>query len=592
MITTPSPPPLELEAASNPHTTRERRAIYLLLLVAVNLALFLPSMSGDFLWDDKYFISENPNIQGVGFLRSFLFSPFGGFSGTDENSVRQDRNMLFYRPLVSLSYWLDFRAWGLNPAAFHLTNILIHAINVMAFFFILIALSLSPRSAFLGAFLFSVYPLHFENVSWISGRTDLLAFLFAALSILFFIRHLKTPSRLNLPVSGAAYFLGLLCKENVVLLPLVFLFFLYKKEGKGGPPAHLLFRLWPYALALLSWFMLRWNALGSASIGYSGRGARDFLAAIGFYSWRMIFPFRLSLTVDSQPVMQSPVFGVLGAVLVAGFALSLWQASRTSLLRGWPFWSFLGYGLFLLPSVLVIFSPSALSLMAWRFLYLPSAVLIGALAYLLADRLKLKALGAGVIVLLAALYAAEIYPKNTLFGQEETRFWLSIKSPDHEDVIARFNIAVKTLPTDEKEALRLFDAILSQTGRPSYQYWKTSIFEELGVYYAFRKDFSKAERYFHELFGMEPRPSLRLRFNYAYYFAFAGKRDEGEKIVLETLREFPQSHFALTQAAKFYVIVRDYGKAADLYAVDFRLFRTRQSRLLAEEAGRFRQGIR
>jgi tetratricopeptide (TPR) repeat protein len=591
MIPTSSPTPLEPGAAGR-QKNREGQAIYLLLLVAVNLALFLPSMSGDFLWDDKYFISENPNIQGSGFLRTFLFSPFGGFSGTDEDSVRQDRSMLFYRPLVSLSYWLDFRVWGLNPAAFHLTNILIHTINVILFLYILIALSLSPRSAFLGAFLFSVYPLHFENVSWISGRTDLLAFLFAGLSILFFIRHLMKPSRLNLLVSGAAYFLGLLCKENVVLLPLLFLFFLHKREGQAGQAAGVFSRLWPHALALLGWFVLRWNALGAAAIGKTGSAAPGFLAAIGFYSWRMIFPFRLSLTVDSQPVMQSLVFRVLGAVLVAGFALSLWQAGRRSLLRGWPFWSFLGYGLFLLPSVLVIFSSSALSLMAWRFLYLPSAVLIGALVYLLGDRLKLKALAVGGAVILALLYAAEIYPKNALFGKEETRFWLSIKSPDHEDVIARFNIAVKILPTNEKEALRLFDVILSQTGRPSYQYWKTSIFEELGVYYAFRKDFTKAERYFHELFGMAPRPSLRLRFNYAYYLAFAGRREEGEEVVWETLREFPQSHFALTQAAKFYVIVQDYGKAADLYAADFSLFRTRQSRLLAEEAGRLRRSIR
>ncbi len=135
---------------------RGRQAVYLLLLVTVNLALFLPSMSGDFLWDDKQFISENPYVQGSGFLRTFLFSPFGGFSGLDENSKRQDGEMRFYRPLVSLSYWLDFKTWGLNPAAFHLTNILIHTLNVIVLFYVLIGLALSPRAGFFGALLFSV----------------------------------------------------------------------------------------------------------------------------------------------------------------------------------------------------------------------------------------------------------------------------------------------------------------------------------------------------------------------------------------------------------------------------------------------------
>ena len=150
--------PTETAAPSPPSRARDRRAIFLLLLITVNLALFLPSMSGDFLWDDKYFISENPNILGGGFLKGFLLSPFGGFSGTDENSKQQDRVMQFYRPLVSLSYRLDFELWGLNPAAFHLTNILIQTVNAIVFFLVLIGLSLSAESAFLGALLFSVYP--------------------------------------------------------------------------------------------------------------------------------------------------------------------------------------------------------------------------------------------------------------------------------------------------------------------------------------------------------------------------------------------------------------------------------------------------
>ncbi len=85
---------------------RRHLFIYVLILLTVNLAVFLPSMRGDFLWDDKYFISENPNIQSPNFLETFLVSPFGGFSGLDENSARMDRIMQFYRPLTSLSYWL------------------------------------------------------------------------------------------------------------------------------------------------------------------------------------------------------------------------------------------------------------------------------------------------------------------------------------------------------------------------------------------------------------------------------------------------------------------------------------------------------
>jgi hypothetical protein len=435
------------ESAASVRRARQRRAVFFLVLVAGNLALFLPSMKGDFLWDDKYFISENPSIQGKGFLRAFLFSPFGGFSGTDENSRRQDRVMQFYRPLVSLSYWLDFRVWGLNPAAFHLTNILIQTANVIVLFYILIGLTSSPESAFIGAALFSVYPLHSENVSWISGRTDLLAFLFAGLSVLLFIRFVKKRSPASLLASGAAYFLALLGKENVILLPLIFLFFLYKKEGKAGPA---LSRLWPHGLALLGWFALRSNALGSVSVGHSGRTLPDFLAAIGFYAWKTLYPFGSSLTVDSLTVLKSVGWRILGAVMVVGFALCVWQALRKTLERGWPFWTFVAYSLLVLPSAVVIFSPSAISLLAWRFLYLPSAVFLGALAFFLGRHLKLKAGAIAAVVALSVVYAAQVYPRNQLFGKDETGFWLSIKNPDREDVIARFNVAIKTLPSDEE----------------------------------------------------------------------------------------------------------------------------------------------
>ena len=48
----------------------------------------------------------------------------------------------------------------------------------------------------------------------------------------------------------------------------------------------------------------------------------------------------------------------------------------------------------------------------------------------------------------------------------------------------------------------------------------------------------------------------------------------------------------MTQAAKFYVIVQDYGRAAELYAEDYRLFRNRQSQLLAQQAAEIQQKTR
>ena len=203
--------------------------IFILVYLAAILFIFLPAMEGDFLWDDKLFISENPNILGRTFLKSFLISPFGGNVGLDENSVLLNRIMQFYRPMTSLSYWLDFKVWWLNPAGFHLTNILIHLLNTILLYIILLQLGVRRIPAFMSGLLFALFPLHFENVSWITGRTDLLSFFFVALSVLLFISYFKKEKYLSLLVSSVFLLLALLSKENSLMIIVIYFIFVWQK---------------------------------------------------------------------------------------------------------------------------------------------------------------------------------------------------------------------------------------------------------------------------------------------------------------------------------------------------------------------------
>ena len=143
--------------------TQNRRfnLIIILVLVTANLAVFLPSLSGNFIWDGRLLITENPQLLSPDFTSRFMTNAFGGVLGLDENSKRMDQLSQFYRPLTSLSYWIDFKIWGLNPAGFHLTNILLHIMNCLLFFFLLIRLGIKCLPAFSGGLLFSVFPLHF-----------------------------------------------------------------------------------------------------------------------------------------------------------------------------------------------------------------------------------------------------------------------------------------------------------------------------------------------------------------------------------------------------------------------------------------------
>ena len=546
----------------------------------VNLFIFLPSMSGDFVWDDKYFISENSNLLGANFLQDFWRSPFGGFSGTDDNSLRIDRGRQFYRPLTSLSYWLDFKLWGLNPAAFHLTNILLQAINSILLLFILLRLGLAAVPAFAGALLFSVFPPHFENVAWISGRTDLISFLLAALSALSFIAFLKKKRRTGLILSALFFLAGLLAKENVFLLPCLFLMALWRKGTKAKD---MLTVSYPFVVGAALWFFLRSMAFGHGAPALSGRSLLDFFSTLGFYTARLVVPFGLTVTVDSAPVFANPAYVGLGVLVTALFAASLIFVLDRKRRIADVHLLLLATVLFLLPSIAVIFSSLSLSLVAWRFLYLPSAVFVAGLAHFSFRAVRPRAVAFTLLGILVIAYAVETYPKSVLFGRDETGFWLGIKQVGREDLIARFNIAIKTLPLDEKKALEIFDQILAAKAHPLYPIWQARIYEELAMYYAFQRDFPKAEYYFGELSRRPGGQSLHSTFNYTYYLAFAGKRAEGESIVLDLVGRYPQNHFVLTRAAKFYLIVKDYPRAADLYGRDYSLFRNAQTRKLLEE---------
>ncbi len=559
---------------------KRQTLVFSLVLLAVTLFLFLPAMKGTFLWDDHYFISQNPMILGPHFMRNFLRTPFGGSPGLDEQSLRLGQAMPFYRPLTSFSYWLDYHIWGLNPAGFHLVNILLHFFNGLLVLLIFNKLGIRPTLAFFGALLFSVFPIHFENVSWISGRPDLLSFFFAALSVYCFMQYRVHSRRIFLAASSLFYLFALLSKENAIFLILLFFLYLYQTEKTFKDAAVVMLS---FGLSLLVWLILRQSALGSGHFSYSKVGFLDFCAALGFYSFKSLFPFHLSTTIDASSIFANTACRVFGGGLLAAilfFSVRLmkkrWPQNRPPLLAVACFLS-------LLPSLLVIFSASTVSFLAWRFLYLPSAVVIFSILLCLQSFVRKEAISYAFLCLFCVASGLEIYPKAVSYGKTEQNFWLGIKDVEREDVTARMNIGMQLLSRDEGRALKIFDGILTEKDHPLYEMVQTRIYEELASHYTFKRQFDRADQYFQELFSSGGGQSLNLQFTYAFYLALKGEKDQGEKIVMDMLRSFPRNHQVLVHASRFYIIVKDYGRAIELLQRDYQLFENRESLALIDE---------
>jgi len=104
-------------------------AIILLGLILSAVTAYWNAPKGDFIWDDISLIVLDYQIKSWNFMREVFTRDFFGFS--DDN-----RKYGYYRPLITISYALDWRAWGLKPAGYHYTNIAMQILCTLLLFFI------------------------------------------------------------------------------------------------------------------------------------------------------------------------------------------------------------------------------------------------------------------------------------------------------------------------------------------------------------------------------------------------------------------------------------------------------------------------
>ena len=87
-----------------------------LVAAAAAVAVYVNSLDGKFVWDDRMLIVGNPQVKSWDYVDQISSRDF--FHGQQIEVVYG-----YYRPLTTLSYVLDYEVWGLNPFGFHLTNV-------------------------------------------------------------------------------------------------------------------------------------------------------------------------------------------------------------------------------------------------------------------------------------------------------------------------------------------------------------------------------------------------------------------------------------------------------------------------------------
>ena len=196
------------------HPQRSFLAVSALLV----LLLYWRTFSSPFVYDDLDQVVDNPNL-GVwhNVAHRFLLHPV-----TLATSLLAYTGSI-YRPVFWLSLFLDHALWGLAPAGFHASNLLLHLLNGNLAFALLRRLKASNALAATVALIWLALPTNTEVVAWVSARSYELCTLFCLCCLLAALRFVRAPKYIVLLACFLAAAAAPLSHElGIVLAPLLF----------------------------------------------------------------------------------------------------------------------------------------------------------------------------------------------------------------------------------------------------------------------------------------------------------------------------------------------------------------------------------
>ena len=372
-----------------------KRRWHLIALSLLILAVWSNSIPNGFVWDDSHVILNNHFIRDLGNLRHLVTSEYFARPAAGHYTRSGE---LSYRPVTTLTHFVDFRLFGLNPWGYHLFSLLIHGLTTLLVFALLEALVRGRTGPFLGAALFGVHTVHTEVVNTVSYRDDLLVCLFFCAALLAHRWAIgvsperttdqpKETERLSyrrLSLSLSLLALALFSKEMAVTFTAVVILHDFVFLGAGpairrGGKAYILyaaltalylgvsFRAFPNRPhQLVEYPGGAWLTAAATSARVLVHDVRLLVAPVGL---KVDYDFRISSSPLEWPVALSLV---LLATLTALIVLS-----RSRTLRFFSLW-------FIVTLAPVLgFIPIA-NLVAERYLYLPSIGCAGAAAWVMA----------------------------------------------------------------------------------------------------------------------------------------------------------------------------------------------------------------
>jgi tetratricopeptide (TPR) repeat protein len=426
-----------------------------LLLLAACIVCYANGLTGDFTYDDKAIVRDDPRIrEPAGIAQIFSTPYFGGPRGVGTG----------FRPIVLTSYAVQWWLHGRAVVGYHVANVLLHALVTLLLVRFLLRLAVPEPAAFGAALLFAVHPIHVEAVTSLVGRAETLAavFVFGFLLAALAFRRASTGRALPLAAALLCYGLGLLTKESAAVAPaLAFLAFWRLEEGsavhrvgnalRSGIPLYagaavllaldLAYRRWVLGGFLKSGsfriFELE-NPLAPLAPLVRAANAATILLR---YAGRLLVPLRLSSDESawSIPVRRGFDAAGLAALLLLAAIASICVVRERE--RREVAFGVLFFLMAFVATANVFFATG--TILAERLAYLPSAGFALALAAGMlgsSEQARIPRFRAAVFLTIGLAFAVRTVERNRVWKSDETLFAESVRTSP-ESAKAHYNLA-------------------------------------------------------------------------------------------------------------------------------------------------------
>ncbi|MCX5713479.1 MAG: tetratricopeptide repeat protein [Candidatus Omnitrophica bacterium] len=501
--------------------------------------------------------------------------------------ISDDIPAIVKNPLISSAYhsWLNptyvlnsfgYLIGGYNPFVYHLTSILLHALNT-ALVFLFLSLFFKPEASFLASCLFAVHPIHTEAVTWISGKPYIITSLFILIPYLLYFSATK-----GAKIKLTLYFASLLAFSYYIISSFswyfVFPFFLifsditlnrWKKNYKFWIPflAILVLRL-ILARDLISeriYFIANTSAAG---INWKNP-LMNIVVSLFSHLWLLIWPAKLTLFHGS--IKFGPAVIKVGMVFMCIFVCFLLFLFRRAKELAFAI------GIFVLCLVPTYSPLRVANIVAERYIYFPSIALSICFAFLYDKYLnKLKLSGRIIVfvilVLVMVAYSFRTITRNTDYKTPE-RFWdkTVLVSPDSPTAYNEQGLMYYQKGDTQKATISFMKAIDADS---TYAY----AYNNLGIIY---KDLGRPEEaigLYRKALELDPR-RMEVYKNLSDAYSLTGKYKETIESYKEAIKASPEyidSYINLgviyRELGRFEEAIGVYKKALEINPNDVRVY--------------------